>query len=155
MEAGKTTVIDTLPLTDSTELVFYLWRTGGSWYGGFRKYVLNSYSDSPVPTRSGVVLGKQALSELVELLEANRDALLYSQDEGEVFRCRKNASSSVVVSLVESTVDDEPLCIDIRVFQTAGSYRGPTKQGVRISREIFDMFLEAARQTLEGLTHAT
>jgi hypothetical protein len=148
---GRNIEVETMPLDDTSELLFYVWEINGMRYGGIRRFVYSDAAEGPIPTKSGITLSKESLRQLLEALQANEifdDAL---QIEGEIARLRKNQTTDVVVSLVESSVDDNPYCLDIREHVTRGSYIGPTRRGFRVSLEQIPRLIDGLERLCEAM----
>ena len=129
---GETTQVASFPLDDSSELVFYIWEKSGKRYGGMRKWVaLGEYFG---PSKAGIVVNSTVLREIIDVLDEVTGIITAElPKEGTVSgRIRKNKTTEVVVSFVESTSTADSVMLDIREFVESDRYTGPTKKGIRL-----------------------
>jgi len=120
-------LVCSIPLNDYSKLVFYVWKKKGRMYAEMRKYLFTkSYAG---PTKSGLVLRLECLVSLIDVL--NDLATLIEEkkniDDGRVGIVEKSKTKRIVVSLVESSK-----FLDIREHVSFGTYKGPTRKGVRV-----------------------
>lgn len=144
---GKTKLVNSIIINDTTELTFYVWEIESRKFGGIRKYVhTNRYSG---PTPAGIVFSKKQMENLIKTLQENREKVKIQRKEVELATIEKTPNKIIFISLRESTLDNNPLCVDIREYIKSPSYVGPTKKGFRITVEQIDEFISNCEDLLE------
>jgi len=141
--------VNSIIINDTIEIVFSLWEVGTNKLGDIRKHVHTQKYIGP--TRGGITISYDLLRKLIEILREKRVEIQRGKKVEELSRIRKNPSSYLVVSLVESTLDDHPVCVDIREYIETNNYNGPTKKGFRFPVSLFSEFLEGCEQLVEVL----
>ena len=145
-QKGKTKLINSIIINDTTELTFSVWEIESRKYGGIRKYVhTNKYSG---PTPSGIVFSKKHIEDLIKTLKDNREKIQTQRNELEVEKIEKSYNKFIIISLKESTLDNNPVCIDVREHVKYPSYEGPTKKGFRFTIDQMDEFISNCEDLL-------
>lgn len=116
----------TIPVSDSSELKFYVDEYKGYKYASIRTFVKgDSYSG---PTKSGVTLNAAILDGVLEALEKlpkEPDAL----QEQELARFPKKVGVTLVARI---TIYKDATGVDLREWVDDVEYKGWSKKGVRI-----------------------
>ena len=122
-------VLGTIPLSQSSEIVFSVTAYKGVYYANIRKFVeTDRYSG---PTKSGITLRYDTLNSLIELLAKFLQSMPELPDE-EIGRISKSQSSTLIVRLIYPEGNDAVCSIDIREHITRDTYEGWSKKGIRI-----------------------
>lgn len=114
------------PLSDSSELKYYVDEFKGHRYGSIRTFVKgDAYSG---PTKAGVTLNARILDEAIPVLE-KLPAEPAAAEDRELLRVPKKAGVELVVriTLYKGTVG-----IDLREWVEEAEYKGWSKKGVRV-----------------------
>jgi len=141
--------VDSLIINDACELHFDIFEKNGALFASIRKYVHSKKYTGP--TKNGITVRKKVLKEIINIIEQNRFRIISSKEEVELGHVEKNSITNIVISLRESTVDNNPLCLDIREYKNSSYYKGPTKKGFRISIDQVNDFVKCCYHILEKL----
>ncbi|MCM2305298.1 MAG: PC4/YdbC family ssDNA-binding protein [Elusimicrobia bacterium] len=115
-----------VPLSESSELKFYVDEFKGHRYGSIRTFVKgDAYSG---PTKAGVTLNARVLEETIPVLE-KLPAEPADTEDRELVRVPKKMGVELVVriTLYKGTVG-----IDLREWVEEAEYKGWSKKGVRV-----------------------
>ena len=115
-----------VPLSESSELKFYVDEFKGHRYGSIRTFVKgDAYSG---PTKAGVTLNARVLEETIPVLE-KLPAEPSDTEDRELVRVPKKMGVELVVriTLYKGTVG-----IDLREWVEEAEYKGWSKKGVRV-----------------------
>lgn len=127
-------------VSDNVELVFQVSEFGGKSYGDIRQFYHSVRYTGP--TKHGLFLNRPQIDELRTIFLQNRELILDAKVEELVGKYPYKGDSQVVVSLVESTLDNNPVCIDVREYMESKVYTGFTKKGFRLPLSLIDSMLE-------------
>ncbi|MDX6768108.1 MAG: PC4/YdbC family ssDNA-binding protein [Elusimicrobiota bacterium] len=115
-----------LPLTETSDIRFYVDEFKGHKYASVRTFVKgDAYSG---PTKSGVTLNARVLEEVLKVLEklpAEPTAL----EDVELLRVPKKAGVELVVRI---TLFKDTTGVDLREWVDEPEYKGWSKKGVRL-----------------------
>jgi len=136
-------------ISDYCELIFQKTEIGGNLYADIRLFLHSTKYTGPTP--KGLILKKSLLEELIKVLKHDKIRIIKSDEEGEISRLSYKNGSLVVISLRESTVDNNPVCIDIREYIISPKYEGFTKKGVRFSVDQLDEFIKGCEMLVNAL----
>lgn len=137
-------------ITDSRELVFQILNTGKRLYGDIRIFVHSSKYTGP--TKSGITLTKETLNDLVAGLSSSMEQIKYLKKQCTLHKIQtEKPDRSILVSLVESTIDNNQFCIDIREYVKSVNFQGFTKNGIRISIDDVENFIENCLMLIEKM----
>ena len=115
-----------LPLTEESELKFYVDEYRGYKYGSIRTFVKRpNYSG---PTKAGITLNLQTLDGVIESL-SKQPAEPESLEDKELARLPRKAGITLVVRV---TIFKDTTGIDLREWVEDPTYTGWSKKGVRI-----------------------
>ena len=118
--------LGSLPLSESSELKFYVDEFKGHCYGSIRTFVKgDAYSG---PTKAGVTLNARVLDETIPALEKLPAEPADSADR-ELVRIPKKAGVELVVRI---TIYKDTTGIDFREWLDEAEYKGWSKKGVRV-----------------------
>ncbi len=118
--------LGTMPLSETSELKFYVDEYKGYKYGSIRTFVKgDTYSG---PTKSGVTLNSGMLDNMIETL-SKLPKEPESLEDKELARFPKKMGIELVVRI---TIFKDTTGIDIREWVEEESYTGWSKKGVRI-----------------------
>jgi hypothetical protein len=138
--------IGELSLQGSAKLIFTVSEWQGRTFANVRKFVANQRYEGP--TKSGLVLNKHLLREIIGLLGAI-EKTLPTNTETEFGRIKKNDSDYIRLSTIP-TEDSETLpSVDVREYVDSQKYQGPTKQGIRFRWNILPDVLACFREQLK------
>lgn len=115
-----------IPLSESSELKFYVDEYKGHRYGSIRTFVKgDAYSG---PTKAGVTLNARVLEETIPVLE-KLPAEPADAEDRELVRVPKKMGVELVVriTLYKGTVG-----VDLREWIEEAEYKGWSKKGVRV-----------------------
>ena len=118
--------LGSIPLSESSELKFYVDEFKGHRYGSIRTFVTgDAYSG---PTKAGVTLNARVLEETIPVLEKLPAEPAEAEDR-ELVRVPKKMGVELVVriTLYKGTVG-----IDLREWVEEAEYKGWSKKGVRV-----------------------
>ncbi|MEK7857702.1 MAG: hypothetical protein AAB320_01050 [Elusimicrobiota bacterium] len=118
--------LGTLPLSETSELKFYVDEYKGYKYGSIRTFVKGETYNGP--TKSGVTLNAAILAGAIEALSklpAEPEAL----EDTELARFPKKMGVELVLRV---TIHKDSTGIDIREWVQENDYKGWSKKGVRI-----------------------
>jgi len=135
--------------SDFVELVFQLSEFNGKFYGDIRQFVHSGRYTGP--TKHGLNLSSSHLQQLTAILEANKKAISDAKKEELISKMPYKKNSFVIVSLVESNLDDNPVCLDIREYLELPQYKGFSKKGFRIPMDLIEEFIEGCRLLRESI----
>ena len=138
-QKGKTKLINSIIINDTTELTFYVWEIESRKFGGIRKYVHTTKYSGLTP--SGIIFSKKQIEDLLKTLRENREKIETQRNEVEVEKIEKSHNKFIIISLKESTLDNNPVCIDVREHVKFPNYEGPTKKGFRFTVDQIDEFI--------------
>ncbi len=136
-------LIDSLNLTESTEINFFISDYNGVKYANIRKFVKSERYTGP--TQQGITLTKEQLIEVVSALES--------------FSGKENVEDEV--DLLEININEEKFIkvsikfykghyyLDIRLFYKTDKYSGPSKKGISIPIELFSNFTVCSKKMLD------
>lgn len=117
--------LGSLPLSESSELKFYVDEFKGHRYGSIRTFVKgDAYSG---PTKAGVTLNARVLEETLPVLE--KLPLQPATEEQELVRIPKKAGLELVIRV---TLHKDAAGIDLREWVDEPEYKGWSKKGVRV-----------------------
>ncbi len=118
--------VGSLPLTETSDIRFYVDEFKGHKYASVRTFVKgDTYSG---PTKSGVTLNARVLEEVLKVLEklpAEPSAL----EDVELLRVPKKAGVELVVRI---TIFKDTTGVDLREWVAEPEYTGWSKKGVRL-----------------------
>lgn len=115
-----------LPLTEESELKFYVDEYKGYKYGSIRTFVKRpNYSG---PTKAGITLNLQTLDGVVETL-SKLPPEPESLEDKELARLPRKAGITLVIRV---TIFKDTTGIDLREWVEEPTYTGWSKKGVRI-----------------------
>lgn len=118
--------LGTMPLSDTSELKFYVDEYKGYQYGSIRTFVKgDTYSG---PTKSGVTLNPTILEGVIEALSKLPLEPAALEDK-ELARFPKKAGVELVLRI---TLFKDTTGIDLREWVEENEYKGWSKKGVRI-----------------------
>jgi hypothetical protein len=118
--------LGTMPLSDTSELKFYVDEYKGYKYGSIRTFVKgDTYSG---PTKSGVTMNPTILDGVIEALSKLPPEPAALEDK-ELARFPKKAGVELVLRI---TLFKDTTGIDIREWVEENEYKGWSKKGVRI-----------------------
>ena len=118
--------LGSMPLSDTSELKFYVDEYKGYKYGSIRTFVKgDTYSG---PTKSGVTLNPKVLDGVIEAL-SKLPAEPAALDDQELARFPKKLGVELVVRV---TIFKDSTGIDLREWIEEQEYKGWSKKGVRI-----------------------
>jgi hypothetical protein len=118
--------LGSLPLTETTELKFYVDEFKGHRYGSIRTFVTGStYSG---PTKAGVTLNARVLDEAIAALE-KLPAEPAGTEDVELVRVAKKAGVELVVRV---TLYQGTAGLDFREWVDEPAFKGWSKKGVRV-----------------------
>jgi len=118
--------VGTLPITDTSELRFYVDEYKGYTYASIRTFVKRE--DYSGPTKAGLTLNPGLLKDLIETLEKLPPEPAATEDK-ELARFPKKAGLELVVRI---TLYHDSTGVDIREWVDDGTYTGWSKKGVRL-----------------------
>ena len=119
--------IGTIPLTDTSDIRFYVDEYKGYTYASIRTFVKReNYSG---PTKSGLTLNPALLQSVIETVEKLPPEPVTTEDQ-ELARFPKKAGLELVVRI---TIYRDTTGIDLREWVDDGTYKGWSKKGVRIT----------------------
>jgi len=136
-------------VSDYTELIFQKTEIGDNSFGDIRLFLHSTKYTGP--TQKGLIIKKSLLEELIKVLKKEKFRIIKSDEEREISRLSYKNGSLVVISLRESTVDNNPVCIDIREYIISPRYEGFTKKGVRFSADQLDEFIKGCEMLVNVL----
>lgn len=136
-------------VSDTVELAFQLAELNGNCYGDIRQFFHSERYTGP--TKRGLFLRRSQLMELMSLFAQNKHLILDSKTEECLGRVPYKHNSSAVVSLVESTLDNNPVCIDVREYVESCAYTGFTKKGFRLTIGQVDDLLEGFKLLIDHM----
>jgi len=138
-----TTLIGAVPLSDSTEILFYLDTYKNKRYAKMRKFVkTNTYTG---PTKSGLNLTPDNLKIIYESLK-NISTEITNLEESELCRILISKFKGIFI-FVRIAYYNGNYGIDIREYFEIQNEMQPTKKGVRIPFE----YLSDTRSHLENM----
>ncbi|MFC2168810.1 hypothetical protein ACFLRW_07480 [Acidobacteriota bacterium] len=138
-QKGKNKLVNSIIINDNTELVFSIWEVDDKKFAGIRKYIhTKKYTG---PTRSGITFSKNNLEKIMSFFKEESQNIPNQRVEAEISKIEKSQNSHIVISLRESTLDNHPVCIDMREYVKSPSYEGPTKKGFRFSVHQLEEFV--------------
>ncbi|HBL17458.1 MAG: hypothetical protein A2X36_12750 [Elusimicrobia bacterium GWA2_69_24] len=116
-----------IPVTDSSEIRFYIDEYKGYPYASIRTFVTrDNYTG---PTKAGLTMNSNLLGEVRGALDKLPDEPAATEDQ-EIARLHKKAGLELVVRI---TIYRDTTGIDLREWVDDGTYKGWSKKGVRIS----------------------
>ncbi|MBI4676078.1 MAG: hypothetical protein HY748_00665 [Elusimicrobia bacterium] len=118
--------IGSVPLTDDSELKFYIDEYRGHRYGSIRTFVRRKNYTGP--TKAGVTLNQTLLDGVIEALSKLPESPDTLRDQ-ELSRLPKKAGVTLVVRI---TIYRDTTGIDLREWVQDINYEGWSKKGVRI-----------------------
>lgn len=132
--------VGVLPLTDSSEIRFYVDEYKGYPYASIRTFIKGEkYSG---PTKAGLTLNPSLLQSLIGVLDKLPKEAAASQDV-ELARFQKKAGLELVVRI---TLYRDTTGLDLREWVDDGTYQGWSKKGVRIAYDELAKTLAFLRQ---------
>lgn len=139
--------IGTIPLSEASEIVFYIDTYKGKLFANIRKFIKSHKYTGP--TASGIKLTFEQITCLRNALgEISQDSQNVQERQIVTFPKGENQYIAACISLFNGQYG-----IDIRQYVSTEKYKGPTKKGVRIPfyrlQEIlsyFDKMLAALEQ---------
>lgn len=134
------TLVHSFFVTDTIELAFQLAELNGNFYGDIRQFCHSERYTGP--TKHGLFFRLDQLKELRNLVGQNQDLIMDGKVEEKIGEIPYKNTSVAIISLVESTLDDHPVCIDIREHVNSSQYAGFTRKGFRIATSQLDEFLQ-------------
>jgi hypothetical protein len=143
------TLVHSFFVTDVIELAFQVSEFRGIYYGDVRQYVHSSRYMGP--TKHGLTFSLLQLEQFISAIENNRRILLDSKVEEQIEKIPYKKDSSIVISLVESNLDNNPVCLDIREYLQSHAYTGFTPKGIRIPINLLEAFIEGCRLLKEKI----
>lgn len=142
-------LIHSFIVSDTVELAFLISWLNGKLYGDIRQYCHSSRYTGP--TKHGLFLRRSQLGEILEIFIQNKDLILDAKAEERIGIIPYKNTSSAIISLVESTLDDNPVCIDVREYVESPKYTGFTKKGFRLPVNLIDELIEGLRLIIEHM----
>lgn len=115
-----------VPLSESSELKFYVDEYKGHRYGSIRTFVKGDVYSGP--TKAGVTLNARVLAEAIPALEKLPAEPVDTADR-ELVRVPKKAGVELVVRI---TIYKDTTGIDLREWVDEAEYKGWSKKGVRV-----------------------
>lgn len=118
--------LGSIPLSESSELKFYVDEFKGHRYGSIRTFVTgDAYSG---PTKAGVTLNARVLEETIPVLEKLPAEPAEAEDR-ELVRVPKKMGVELVVRV---TLHKGTVGVDFREWVVEAGYTGWSKKGVRV-----------------------
>lgn len=118
--------VGSLPLTETSDIRFYVDEFKGHKYASVRTFVKgDGYTG---PTKSGVTLNARVLEEVLKALEALPVEPVALEDV-ELVRVPKKAGVELVVRI---TIYKDTTGVDLREWVDEPEYKGWSKKGVRL-----------------------
>ena len=118
--------LGTIPLSDTTQIKFYVDEYKGYKYGSIRTFIQGeSYSG---PTKSGITMNAALLDGVIPVLQKLPKEPDTSEDK-ELARFPKKAGVQLVLRI---TIFRDTTGVDLREWVEDSSYKGWSKKGVRI-----------------------
>jgi len=137
-------------ISDYCELIFQKTRIGNSSFGNIRRFIhSHKYTG---PTVKGLLLKKSLLIEIVRNLKNSKDQIKNTKEEKELARFPYKRNTFITISLKESTLDDNPVCLDLREFIITPKYTGFTKKGIRFSIDQLDEFIKGCELLISKMS---
>jgi hypothetical protein len=136
-------------VSDTVELAFQVSEFNGKRYGDIRQFYHSVRYTGP--TKHGLFLDRSQIDELQVLFLQNKDIILDAKVEERIGQLPYKKNSHVIVSLVESSLDNNAVCIDVREYIESEAYTGYTKKGFRLPLNLIDDMLEGIRLLIEHL----
>ncbi len=127
-------------INDYCELVFQKVDIGQNIYGDVRQFVHSEKYTGP--TQKGLLVDKFTLEKIIDALVNNKNKILNATAEENIETLKYKNNSLIIISLRESTLDNNPVCVDIREYLKSAKYEGFTKRGFRFSKDQIDEFVE-------------
>lgn len=118
--------IGTIPITDTSELRFYVDEYKGYPYASIRTFVKRE--DYSGPTKAGITMNPGLLGSIISTLEKLPPEPANTEDI-ELARFPKKAGLELVVRV---TIYHDATGVDLREWVDDGTYKGWSKKGVRI-----------------------
>lgn len=144
--AIKSIGVYSLFINDYCELIFQKVEIRGLNYADIRQFL---HSDKYTgPTQKGLIFNKSVLEKLVEELNGNKNEIKNSTSEKEIVRFKYKRDSFIVISLKESTIDENPICVDIREYINSPKYKGFTRRGFRFSIDQIGDFIQGCTKLI-------
>jgi hypothetical protein len=137
-------------ISDYCELVFQKTQVGGTSFGNIRQFIHSRKYTGP--TTKGLLLKKSLLIDIVKNLKNKEDHIKRAREEKEVARLPYKKNNFIIISLRESTVDDNPVCLDLREFIMTPKYTGFTKKGIRFSINQLDEFIKGCELLISKIS---
>ena len=122
-------IVGRLSVGGSATLVFSVNEWRGKPFACVRKFVLTQKYEGP--TKSGLVLNKNLLYELILAL-AQLEKTIPPQEKHEFKRIPKTDTEYIKIETMPSEEIDDLPAVDVREFVDTRSYQGPTKRGIRL-----------------------
>ena len=118
--------IGIIPVTDSSEIRFYIDEYKGYPYASIRTFV--SRENYSGPTKAGITMNPEVLTKVIETLEQLPPEPQASEDQ-ELARIPRKTGLELVVRI---TLYRDSTGVDMREWVDDGTYKGWSKRGVRI-----------------------
>ena len=118
--------LGTLPISESSELKFYVDEYKGHRYGSIRTFIKGDAYNGP--TKAGVTLNERVIEETIAALEKLPPEPAAPSDQ-ELLRVPKKAGLELVVRV---TIYKDTTGLDLREWVDEPEYKGWSKKGVRI-----------------------
>ncbi|MEM1875006.1 MAG: hypothetical protein QXP51_05390 [Candidatus Hadarchaeales archaeon] len=142
----KSRTVTSFFINDYTELVFSLSQLGNYLFADIRQFVHTEKYIGPTP--KGLSINKHTLVEIVRILKAEGLNIKRANQPTQIATIPYKKNNLIIISLKDSTIDNNPVCVDIREFVRSHRYNGFTKKGFRISINQLDEFIECCETLL-------
>jgi hypothetical protein len=137
-----------LKLSDST----WIELTISSWKGrhnlSIRKFVDTIKYNGP--TKSGLIISRNILSELLKTLVQIRSEIIPNSDR-QFHKISKNGEQDIIVSIIHVDDANGLPSIDIREYINIPTYTGPTRKGIRFAFDKLGDFISLLEVANEHL----
>ncbi len=140
---SEDSTVGRVSLSGSSILVFSVSQWRDRYWASARKFVATQKYEGP--TKSGLMLNKNLLSELVTTL-ARLEKTFPTQEESEFKTIPKNETEYIHIRIVPDEDSGGLPWVDIREFIDTPRYQGPTKRGIRFRWNLLPEVLVCLRQ---------
>ncbi len=142
--------VGSVPLTETSELKFYVDEYKGHQYGSIRTFITGAGDAYSGPTKAGVTLNAGVLDGVIEALAKLPKEPTALQDQ-ELARFPKKMGTELVVRI---TIFKDATGIDLREWVEDQTYKGWSKKGVRIPYKDLPKSLEFLKQMRSAVADA-